>query len=329
MIAARATGALVFAATALVGPPPAVSQQVEKTARVGILDGGPSYPERQALWNAFKQALGEAGYVEGKNVTFAFRWGAGQVTALPEIVGELVRPGVDVIVTAGTPAALAAKESTANIPIVLVLAGDPVRTGLAASLSRPGGNVTGLTTLTTELSAKRLELLKQMLPTLTQLGVIWDTNPAFTLALQDTEVAARTMNVSVRAMVARSRDELDSAFADLASQRVSAVEIMPTPVALRERSRVAELALKHRLPTVFAQREYVEAGGLMSYGSNLGHMFRRAATYVAKILKGARPADLPIEQPTAFELAINVKTAKALGITVPPSVQARADHVVE
>lgn len=319
----------VVVVAALAGTPPVAAQQAEKVARVGILDGGSSYPERQALWSAFKQALGETGYVEGRNVAFEIRWGAGRVDTLPELASELVRAGVDVIAAAGTPAALAAKRATASTPIVLVLAGDPVRTGLAASLGRPGSNVTGLTTLTTELSAKRLELLRQILPTMKQLGVVWDNNPAFTLAVQDTETAARTMNVSVRAVVVRSREELDTAFADFASQRVAAVEIMPNPITLRERRRVAELALKYRLPTVFAQREYVEAGGLMSYGSSLGQLFRRAALYVAKILRGARPGDLPIEQPTAFELVINLRTAKALGLTVPPSLQARADHTVE
>jgi putative ABC transport system substrate-binding protein len=325
----RAAVAVVLIVTALGGPPPAASQRVERLARVGILDGGSSYPQREALWSAFKKALRESGYVEGKNVTFEVRWGMGQTDTLADLAGELVRAGVDVIAVAGTPAALAAKRATVNIPIVLVLAGDPVRTKLAASLSRPGGNVTGLTTVTTELSAKRLELLRQMLPTMTQLGIVWDNNPAFTLAVQDTEAAARTMGVSVRAVVVRTRDELDTAFADLASQRVAAVEIMPSPIALRERLRVAELALKYRMPTVFAQREYVEAGGLMSYGSNLGQMFRRAAAYVGKILRGARPADLPIEQPTVFELVINLRTAEALGLTVPPSLQARADHTVQ
>jgi putative ABC transport system substrate-binding protein len=315
--------------TAFAEPPPAESQPVEKIARVGILDGGSSYPERQALWTGFKQALSEIGYVEGKNVAFEVRWGGGQVGSLQELAGELVRANVAVILTAGTPAALAAKHATVSIPIVLVLAGDPVRTGLAASLSRPGGNITGLTTLTTELSAKRLELLRQMLPTITQLGVVWDDNPAFALAVQDTVAAARTMNVSVHTVIIRSREELDTAFADLARLRVGAVEVMPTPIALRDRRRVAELALKYRLPTAFAQREYVEAGGLMSYGSSLGHMFRRAAIYVAKILNGARPAELPIEQPATFELAINLRTAKALDLTVPPSLQARADRMVE
>jgi putative ABC transport system substrate-binding protein len=326
---AAAALAVVMVVAVFDEAPPAASQPVEKIVRLGILDGGSSYPERQALWSGFKETLRETGYMEGKNVTFEFRWGAGQLDTLPELAAELVRANVDVIVTAGTPAALAAKRATAKIPIVLVLAGDPVRTGLAASLSRPGGNVTGLTTLTTELSAKRLELLRQVLPTVTQLGVLWDNNPAFTLALQDTEAAARTMNVSVRAVVFRSRDELDTAFADLARLRVGALEVMPTPIALRERRRLAELALKYGLPTIFAQREYVEAGGLMSYGSHLGQMFRRAATYVAKILKGARPADLPIEQPTTFELIINLRTAKALGLTIPSSLLSRADHIVE
>lgn len=311
------------------GPPLAGAQSVQKIARVGIFDGGFSYPERQALWSVFKQALSEMGHVEGTNVAFEFRWGGGQTGTLPELASELVRAKVDVIVTAGTPAALAAKRATPTIPIVLVLAGDPVRTGLAASLNRPGGNVTGLTTLTTELSAKRLEFLRQMVPTIKQLGIVWDNNPAFTLAVQDTEAAARTMNMSVRAVVIRSRDELDAALADLARLPVDALEVMPTSVGLRERRRIAELALQHRLPTAFAQREYVEAGGLMSYGSNFGQLFRRAAMYVDKVLRGARPADLPIEQPTTFELVINLRTAKALGLTVPPSLQTRADRIVE
>src|SRR5215831_10468436 len=181
-----ASAAVSIVVVVFSGPPPAVSQQTGRIARVGILDGGSSYPERQALWNVFRQALREAGYVEGKSVAFEVRWGSGRVGTLPELAGELVRANVDIIVTAGTPAALVAKQATASIPMVLVTTGDPVRTGLAASLSRPGGNVTGLTTLTTELSAKRLELLRQMLPTIAQLGILWDNNPAFALAVQDT-----------------------------------------------------------------------------------------------------------------------------------------------
>jgi putative tryptophan/tyrosine transport system substrate-binding protein len=321
--------AVVIILAAFGRPPLAGAQPIGKSARVGILDGGSSYPERLALWSVFKRALGEMGHVEGKNVTFEFRWGEGHVGALPQLADELVRAKVDVIVTAGTPAGLAAKRATPTIPIVLVLAGDPVRTGLAASLSRPGSNITGLTTLTTELSAKRLEFLRQIVPTLTKLGVVWDNNPAFTLAVQDTEAAARRLNMSIHAVIVSSRDELDTAFADFARLPVNALEIMPTPVGLRERQRIADLALKYRLPTAFAQREYVEAGGLMSYGSNFGQLFLRAATYVDKVLKGARPADLPIEQPTTFELVINLRTARALGVTIPPSLQARADHIVE
>ncbi len=212
---------------------------------------------------------------------------------------------------------------------MLVLAGDPVRTALAATLNRPGGNVTGLTTLSTELSAKRLEFLRELFPTIAQLGILWDSNPAFALAVEDTELAARSFNVSVRAVVVRGRDELETAFADFARQRVGALEVMPGQVFLSERRRVAELAVKHRLPTIFAQREYVEAGGLLSYGSNLRQLFLRAAAYVDKVLKGARPADLPIEQPKTFELVVNLKTARALGVTVRQSLQARADHLVE
>jgi putative ABC transport system substrate-binding protein len=314
---------------AVTGSPVHAFQQTGRMARVGILDGGSSYPEREALWGGFRQALREAGYAEGRNIAFEFRWGAGQASALSRMAEELVRANVDVIVTAGTPAALAAKQATASVPIVLVLAGDPVRTALAATLNRPGGNVTGLTTLSTELSAKRLEFLRELFPAIAQLGILWDSNPAFALAVEDTELAARSFNVSVRAVVVRGRDELETAFADLARQRVGALEIMPGQVFLSERRRVAELAVKHRLPTIFAQREYVEAGGLLSYGSNLRQLFLRAAAYVDKVLKGARPADLPIEQPKTFELVVNLKTARALGVTVPQSLQARADHLVE
>jgi putative ABC transport system substrate-binding protein len=320
---------VAVAAVTLCVAPIASSQQLPKVARVGVLDGGSSYPDRQALWNGFKDALREAGYVEGKNIAFDFRWTSGQLRLAQEMAAELVRANVDVIVTAGTPVAQVAKQATTRIPIVLVLAGDPVQTGLAASLNRPGGNVTGLTSLSTELSAKRLELLKELVPTIVQLGIVRDDNPAFALGVQNAEIAAQRMRISTRTMIVRSRDDLEMAISDLGRNKVSALEIMPGQTFLIERQRIAELALRYRLPTIFAQREYVDAGGLMSYGSNLRALFVRAATYVDKILKGSQPADLPIEQPIAFELAINIGTANALGLTVPPSLRARADVVVE
>ena len=320
---------VAVAAATFSAAPIATSQQLVKVARVGILDGGSPYPERQALWDGFKEALREAGYVEGKNVAFDFRWTSGQLRLAQEMAAELVRANVDVIVTAGTPVALAAKQATTTIPIVLVLAGDPIRTGLAANLNRPGGNVTGLTTLSTELSAKRLELMKELVPTMAQLGIIWDNNPAFALGVQNAEAAAQVMKISTRAVMVRSRDELDMVISDLGGRKISALEVMPGQTFLIERKHIAELAMRHRLPTIFAQREYVEAGGLMSYGSNLRSLFVRAATYVDKILKGIHPADIPIEQPTVFELVINIGTAKALGLTVPPSLRARADFVIE
>jgi putative ABC transport system substrate-binding protein len=211
----------------------------------------------------------------------------------------------------------------------LVIAGDPVRTGLAASLSRPGGNVTGLTTLSTELSVKRLELLRELLPDFSRLGVLWDNNPAFALAVQDTEQAAWAMNISVHATVVRTLRELETAVITLSRLRVPALEIMPGRIFLDQRQRMADLAARQRLATIYGQREYVDAGGLMSYGSRLEDLFRRAAAYVDRILKGAKPADLPIEQPTKFELVINAKTAKALGLTIPPSLLARADQIIE
>ena len=310
-------------------PLAAEAQQAGKVWRVGILDGGSPTPERQALWNAFREALRNAGHVEGKNIAFEFRWGSGNIANLDALAGELLRANVDLIAVAGTPAALAAKQTTASVPIVLVIAGDPVRTGLAATLRRPGGNVTGLTTLSTELSGKRLDFLRELLPTVIQLGVLWDTNPAFALAVQDTEVAARTMKVTVRRVEAHSREHIEAFFAELSRLRLDALEVMPGQLFLRERQLVAGLAVKYRLPTIYAQREYVEAGGLMSYGSSLAQLFPRAAVYVDRILKGAKPGDLPIEQPTAFELVINLKTAKTLGLTIPPSLLQRADQVIE
>jgi ABC-type uncharacterized transport system substrate-binding protein len=325
-----ATVLAVVIATATIGlVAGTASGQLSKTSRIGILDTGSPSPEREALWNIFRQALREAGHVEGKNVGFVFRWGGGQPASLRTLAAELVRAPVDLIVTAGTPAALAAKQETATIPIVLVVAGDPVRTGLAASLGRPGGNVTGLTTLSTELSGKRLELLLELLPALKQIGIVWDDNPSFAPAVQDTEVAARRLNVDVRAVVVRNRNELETVFADFARLRLGAIEVMPGRLFLDERALIAQMALRHRLPTVYAQREYVEAGGLLSYGSNLSQLFLRAAAYADRILKGARPADLPIEQPTKFELVLNLKTARALGLTIPPPLRVRADQIIE
>jgi hypothetical protein len=234
---------LTSLAGALAAPLGAGAQQPGKVWRVGILDGGAPTQERQANWNAFREALRTAGYVENKNVAFEFRWGSGHVANLGVLAGELVRANVDLIATAGTPAALAAKQTTASVPIVLVIAGDPVRTGLASTLRRPGGNVTGLTTLSTELSGKRLALLRELLPRVTQLGVLWDSNPAFALAVQDTEVAARTMKVNVQTVAAHSRDNLDAFFADLNRLRLDALEVMPGQLFLRERQLIAGLAV--------------------------------------------------------------------------------------
>ena len=303
---------------------------VGRVSRIAILDAGAPAPYRQALWDIFRQALRKRGYVEGQNIAFDVRWARNDLASLRGLAGELARANVDVIVTAGTPAGLAAKEAAVSTPVVLVIAGDPVRTGLAANLARPGGNVTGLTTLSTELSAKRLEFLRQLLPpNFAQLGVLWDDNPAFALALRDTEQAARGMNIAVRTTVVRNPGELETAVATLSQLGFPAIEIMPGRIFLDERQRLAELAIKHRLATVYGQREYVDAGGLLSYGSRLRELFQRAAVYVDRILKGAKPADLPIEQPTTFELVINLKTAKALGLTIPPSLLARADQVIE
>ena len=316
--------------SALVASPAGVmALQSAKPARIGMLDPVAPSPWRQSLWDGFRERLRELGYREGEHVAFDSRSAHGQAERLPGLAMDLVRLNVDVIVAASTPAALAAKGATRAIPIVMTNAGDPVATGLVSSLAHPGGNVTGLTTLSAELSAKRLELLRQ-LATVSRVAVLWEEiNPAFAIAVRELQVTARSFRVDVLSFGAKAPDDVDRAFAAMKAQQADGLIVMPGAPFLVGRTRLVQLAAAHRLPAVYAQREFVEAGGLAAYGSSLSDLFVRAADFVVKILKGARPSDLPVEQPTKFELFLNLKAARALGVTIPAAVAARADHIVQ
>jgi putative ABC transport system substrate-binding protein len=277
-----------------------------------------------------RQGLSELGWVEGRNLAFELRFAEGELDRLPQLAAELVRVKVDVIVTGSNPGALAAKSATTTIPIVMVTTGDPVQGGLVASLARPGGNVTGVTALGQVLNVKRLELLKEAVPSVKRIAVL--TNPASPYTepfLQESEATARGLGVEVRVLEARGPDDLEKAFEAIINERAEGLMVLVDIMFITHRRRIVELAAKNRLPSIFGERGSVHAGGLMFYGANLPDMYRRAATYVDKILKGVKPADLPVEQPTTFELAINLKTAKALGLDVPWFLQQRADEVIE
>jgi putative ABC transport system substrate-binding protein len=268
--------------------------------------------------------------MEGQNVTFETRSAGGRTDRLPGLAAELVRLKVDVIVTAGSPAAQAAKAATTSIPIVMATGGDPVGLRLVASLARPGGNVTGLTTLSRELSGKRLEMLRETLPHVARMAMVWHSTSAIdALTRRETEDAAQRLGIPLRVHGVEGPDDFDRAFSAIIADRAGAVLVATSPMFLTHRDKFNELALKNRLPIMFAFREYAEAGGLLAYGPSYTELFQRAASYVAKILQGAKPADLPVEQPTKFELVINLKTAKALGLTIPQSVLLRADEVIQ
>jgi putative ABC transport system substrate-binding protein len=268
--------------------------------------------------------------VEGQNIAIEYRWAEGEYGRLPTLAPELVRLNVDIIVAAPTVAIQAAQQATGMIPIVMALANDPVGSGFVASLARPGGNVTGLSLFSPELSGKRLELLKETIPKLSRVAVLWNpSNPSVPPLLRETEAAAHALRLRLQLLEVRGPTEIDRAFSAIARDRAGALLVLPDPTAVDQQKRILDLAAKSRLPAMYWSRELVEAGGLMAYGANAPDMFRRAATYVDKILKGAKPADLPVEQPTRFELAINLKTAKALGLTFPPSILVRADQVIQ
>jgi len=315
---------------AAVWPLAARAQQMGKVPRIGYL--GSSSPSLEPHFvEAFRQKLRELGHIEGENIAIEYRWAEGQDGRLPELAAELVRLQPNVIVTAGTPGALAAMQATKTIPIVMASSGDPVGAGLVTSLARPGGHVTGFTIVGPQIEGKRLDLLKEAVPELSRVAVLWNpSNPALVSYFDTIENAGRTLRISLDPVAeVRRADELDNAFFAIASARPRALLVVADRFLLAHRKRIVEFAVAKRLPGMFPYREYVEAGGLMSYAPSNIELFRGAATYVDKILKGAKPGDLPVQEPTKLELIVNLKTSKAIGLTVPESFLLRADELIE
>jgi putative ABC transport system substrate-binding protein len=309
----------------------AEAQQTGKVPQIGFVSGSddPNTPGPNV--DAFRQGLRDLGYTEGKNILVEYRYAEGKLDRIPSLVAELVQLKVDVLVSGNFPAIRAAKQATKAIPIVIVTAQDPVATGLVDSLARPGGNITGLTGLTRELSGKRLELLKEVVPGISRVGVLWDTDaPGTAIGLKEYEAAARALKIPLQSLEVRGPNpNLEGAFQAAAKRHVNALVTIRGVLLTRYPKRIADLTIKNRLPSMYEGSNWVEAGGLMSYSANDADSFRRAAVYVDKILKGAKPAELPVEQPMKFELVINLKTAKQIGLTIPPNVLARADKVIK
>jgi len=305
----------------------AEAQQPKKIPRLGFLS--PTSDDSRV--EAFRQGLRELGYVEGQNIAIEYRWADGKFDRLPDLALELVRLKVDVVVAVVTQASLAAKMATGTIPVVMIGVSDPVGSGLVVSLARPGANITGTSSMTAEIIGKQLELIKETLPKISRVAALWNpANPIFqAIQRRETEVAARALGMQLQFVEARAPDEIDRAFARVAKERMRALLVLNDPVFTAQRKQIADLSAKHRFPTVSGTREYTEVGGLMAYGPSFPDMYRRAAYYVDRILKGTKPADLPVEQPMKFELIINLKTAKALGLTIPESFLLRADEVIE
>jgi putative ABC transport system substrate-binding protein len=309
---------------------PASAQQPTKVPRIGILFiGGRDQPHLEA----FKQGLRERGYTEGKNIVLDYRYAEGKVDRLASLAAELVQLNVDVIVTTSGNSARAARGATKTIPIVLTTGADPVKTGLAESLSKPGGNVTGLSIVEEDLSGKRVEILKETFPKMTRVAYLWnpvavDYSTSGNLSYDQVEKATKALGVQLLSYKVRTLADIEKAFADMPKVRPQALLVLQSPLMTLHSKRIVELALKHRRPGMYPTRQFVEESGLMAYGPLIGDLYYRAATYVDKILKGAKPADLPIEQPTKFDLIINLKTAKQVGVTIPPNVLARADRVI-
>jgi putative tryptophan/tyrosine transport system substrate-binding protein len=305
-------------------------QQAGKVPRIGYL-GLTSPSDRPPLLDAFRQRLRELGWVEGQNIVIDYRFAEDRVNRLPDLAAELVRLKVDVIVSLGTQGVTAAKNATETIPIIMIAVRDPVGIGLIASLARPGGNVTGVSGYAgLQLVTKQLELLKETVPQIRRVAILSNPSNAYhQLAIREVNVAARPLGVQLLLLEAQGPNEFDSAFAAMAKERVGALLVLSDGIFSSHSTRLADLAARIRLPAAYAVRESVEAGGLMSYGPSFLDLYRRSAVYVDKILKGAKPADLPVEQPTKFELVINLKTANALGLEVPPILLARADEVIE
>ena len=314
---------------AAVWPHIARAQQAGKIPRVGFLGNSTAALEAN-LVGPFREGLRELGYEEGRNIAIEYRWAEGKYERFPALVAELLAVPVDVIVTAGTPATLAVKKATSTVPLVMIAVGDPVGTGIVPSLARPGGNITGLSSIAPDLEGKRLELLREVVPGLSQVALLWNPLNLFHAgSLQQARTAAQALGIKLQTLAVRVPEELDGTFAAIVKERPDALLLLADRVFLHNRVRLMEFATKRRIPNVNAYRELVEAGGLMSYGPSYEDMHRRAAIYVDKILKGVNPGDLPVEQPTKFTLMINLKAAKALGLELPPTLVARADEVIE
>jgi putative ABC transport system substrate-binding protein len=320
---------VAFGAGAVAAPHGSFAQQARKAARIGFLANSDA-ASLATYTGALRQGLRELGYLEGRTVAIQYRYAEGRLERLPDLAAELARLEMDVIVTEGTSATLAAKNATRTVPIVMGLVGDPVGSGLVDSLARPGGNITGLTTQSHELVGKHLELLKEIVPGLARVAVLWNpAHPAQPLALPGIRIAARTLGLELQLVEARTVDELDKAFSELARTRPGALAAVSDTMLDGQQRRLAELAARSKLPAAYTKADFVEAGGLISYGARFSDLFRRASVYVDKILKGEKPANLPVEQPTNFELILNLKAAKLLGLTVPALLLARADQVIE
>jgi putative ABC transport system substrate-binding protein len=320
---------MVLLLTAPLGP--AAAQPAVKVPKVGYISpGSSSDPARVRRFEAFRQGLRELGYVEGQTIVLEPRWAEGRYDRYPALAADLVRLKVDVIVTGGGAATKAAQQVTKTIPIVMSVVIDPLGSGLVSSLAHPGGNLTGTSMMASELVGKQFEVLKEVVPKVSQVALLSNpANPGSAPQLREAETVARALRVELQTLEARNPQEIDSAFAAMTRARVGALVILADAVFTNQVKQIADLATKKRLPSIYGQREYAEAGGLMVYSSNPFDLERRAATFVDKILKGAKPADLPIEQPSKFDLIINLRTAKALGLTIPSSLLLRADHVVE
>ena len=299
------------------------AQQAKKVHRLGYLSFGLGIQSRE---EAFRQSLREIGYVDGQNIMIEWRFAKGKAELLPELAAELVRLKVDVIIASGTPAIQAAKQATTTIPIVFPTAGDPVAYGLVDSLARPGGNVTGLTILALDLSGKRLELLKEAFPRISRVAVLYD--PQLPLSLKETQTTAKFLGLKVQSRAVRDASDVENAFSAMRKERADALITLPPPIIIVHQRRILELSAKNRLPAMHSSKIWVEAGGLMSYGPDLLYNDRRTAIIVDKILKGAKPADIPVEQPMKFDFVINLKTAKQIGVTIAPNVLVRANTVI-
>jgi putative ABC transport system substrate-binding protein len=313
----------------LAAPLAAEAQAPTKVPRIGFLSGRSPADNPHNL-ESFRQGLRELGYVEGQNIAIEYRFAENRPERLPALAAELVRLKVDVIVTAGPPAPQVAKQATRTIPIVFAVGNDPVADGLVTNIARPGGNITGLAAIAAEVVGKQLELLKEVAPKVSRVAILQNPNhPGHPTVLREAEDPARTLRLQLQIVQASNPAQIDAAFASMRSQRAGGVLVLRDGLFLAQRTQIAALAAKSHLAAVYGLREHVEAGGLMAYGANVPVLYRRAATYVDKILKGAKPGDLPVEQPTKFELVINLKTAKALGLTIPPSLLQRADEVIQ